>query len=209
MNYAEVLNEFINICPTDEPIFLEDCSKYFIEKNIEIKNKDLSVYLHRQIKNNKIKKYLYGIYYKPSVGIFGERTLDTNKIIKKKYISNQDKIKGYYAGHYLFNKLGLTTQIPKYITIVTNECPNQNQYKNEKLKVIIRKPKIEITSENALYLQLLDVLNNREKVAIEVDNEKEVIYNFIEQNHLKFEKIFYYAKKTNNKNAIERLYELE
>ena len=25
MNYAEVLNEFINICPTDEPIFLEDC----------------------------------------------------------------------------------------------------------------------------------------------------------------------------------------
>lgn len=71
--------------------------------------------------------------------------------------------------------------LPKDILIVTNECPNNNDYKNKKLGIIIRKPKIEVTTENYKYLQLLDILNNRDNIKIETDSEREIIYSFIRQ----------------------------
>ena len=92
--------------------------------------------------------------------------------------------------------------------IVTNECPNANDYNNKKLGVIIRKPKIEINEENYKYLQLFDVLINKDNIKIEVDNEKEIIYKFIKDNKLEFEKIFEYANKINNLKPIKKLYEL-
>lgn len=209
MSRYKVLCEFIDNFPCDEPIFVEDCLKYFEEKEMSKENnKDLYVYLYRLIQERKIKKYSDGIYYKPSQGTFGERTLNMTKVIDKKYLYNGENVKGYFSGHHLFNLMGLTTQMPGLYIIVTNECPNKNQYKNEKLNVIIRKPKIEITNENYLYLQLLDVLSNKDNVRIEVENEKEIIYDFIKRNNLELEKIMYYAKKTNNKHAIERMYDI-
>lgn len=209
MRKVELLNEFIDKYPFDEPLFVEDILNHFKEdNNFKNNDKDLYVYLFRLVKENKIRKFSDGIYYKPSKGTFGERPLNISKVINKKYICSDNKIKGYFTGHYLFNLLGLTTQIPGIYVITTNECPNKNQYKNETLKVIIRKPKIEVTNENFLYLQLLDVLANKDKVNIEVENEKEIIYDFIKKNELELEKIMYYAKLTKNKNAIERLYDI-
>ena len=102
----------------------------------------------------------------------------------------------------------MTTQVPKKVLIVTNECPNANDYNNKKLGVIIRKPKILINEDNYKYLQLFDLLINKDNIKIEVDNEKEIIYKFIRDNELKFEKIFEYANKINNLKPIMKLYEL-
>ena len=77
----------------------------------------------------------------------------------------------------------------------------QFKFKKEKLK-------IEVTTENYKYLQLLDILNNRDNIKIETDSEREIIYSFINDNNLDVAKIFEYARKTNSKKAIERLYEL-
>lgn len=211
MNYNEVLLNYIDKYPYDEPIFIEDIKKYFQEELGTINEtllKTLYVYINRLVKENKLVQYLKGIYYKPLKGTFGNKKLNINKVIDKKYITSSDGIKGYYSGAYLFNKLGLTTLLPKDILIVTNECPNNNDYKNKKLGIIIRKPKIEVTTENYKYLQLLDILNNRDNIKIETDSEREIIYSFINDNNLDVAKIFEYARKTNSKKAIERLYEL-
>lgn len=74
--------------------------------------------------------------------------------------------------------------------------------------VTIRKPKIEINDDNYKYLQLFDVLNNKDDIKVEVTNEKDIIYKFIKDNELGIDKIFEYAHKTKNKKAIERLYDL-
>ena len=58
-----------------------------------------------------------------------------------------------------------------------------NKYENKNLNVIIRKPKIEINNENYKYLQLFDLIENKDNIGIEVDNPDEIIYNFIEENH--------------------------
>lgn len=205
---TKLFKEFIDSYPEDEPIFFEDCSKFFSDNKENVNRKDLYVYFYRFIKKDKLRKFSQGIYYKPSVGAFGERVLNPTKIIERKYLNSDGNIKGYYSGAYLFNAIGLTTQIPKNISIVTNECPNKNQYELKNLNVIIRKPKIEINNDNYLYLQLLDILINKDQVNVEVENKKDIIFDFINRNNLKMDRIFYYAKKTNCKQAIERMYDL-
>ena len=211
MNYNECLINYINNCPYDEPIFIEEIKDYFkkiIKDNFETTFKNIYVYINRLVKENKLSQFIKGIYYKPIKGKFGNKLLNVNKVIEKKYICDEKGQKGYFTGAYLFNKIGLTTQIPKKIIIVTNECPNANEYNNKNLGVAIRKPKIERNEDNYKYRQLLDILINKDDIKREVDNEKEIIYKFIEDNKLDFRKIFEYANKINNIKPIIKLYEL-
>ena len=145
------------------------------------------MYINRLVKEKVILQFMKGVYYKPTKGIYGNKKLNVNKVISKKYINDNRNLKGYISGAYVFNKLGLTTQMPRVITIVTNECPNKNDY---------------------LYLQLLDILLNKDNVPIEAENEREIIYKFIKDNNLDFEKIFEYANKIGNIKPIKKLYEL-
>ncbi len=211
MNYNDILIKYIDKCPYDEPIFIEEIKDYFkkiIQDNFENTFKNIYVYINRLVKENKLTQFIKGVYYKPLKGLFGNKLLNVNKVIEKKYISDVNGKKGYFVGAYLFNKIGLTTQVPKEILIVTNECPNANEYNNKKLGVTIRKPKIPINEDNYKYLQLFDILINKDNIKIEVDNEKEIIYKFINDNKLDVEKIFEYAYKTNNLKPIIKLYQL-
>ena len=211
MNYNDILIKYIDECPYDEPIFIEEIKDYFknyISDNFDSVFKTIYVYINRLVKDNKIIQFIKGVYYKPIKGTFGNKLLNINKVIDKKYICDKNGKKGYFSGAYLFNKMGLTTQVPKEVLIVTNECPNANDYNNKNLGVIIRKPKIEVNENNYKYLQLFDVLINKDNVKVEVDNEKELIYKYIRDNELELEKIFEYANKIHNLKPIKRLYEL-
>lgn len=211
MNYNDILVKYIDEYPFDEPIFIEEIKEYFknyIQDNFDSVFKNIYVYINRLVKENKLVQFVKGIYYKPLKGTFGKKILNINKVIDKKYMHNKNDIKGYISGAYLFNKIGLTTQIPKELLIVTNDCPNANDYNNKNLGVIIRKPKIEINGDNYKYLQLFDVLINKDNIKIETDNEKKIIYKFIKDNELEMEKIFEYANKINNLKPIKKLYEL-
>lgn len=213
MIYNDIVLNYLNDCPYDEPIFINDIRNFVKEKldeTFELNKvfKNINVLLNRLTKKKEIYLYSRGIYYKPTIGVFGVRGLNTDKVICKKYIEDNGNIKGYFSGAILFNALGLTTQVPRCKMIVTNECNIDGIYNDKKLCVLIKKPKIIIDNDNYVYLQLLDLLANKEQINIEVDNEKEIIYNFIKNNKLEFNKIFMYAKLTNNKRAIEHLYEL-
>ncbi len=211
MNYNNILIKYIDKCPYDEPIFIDDIKKYFkkiIRNDFENTFKNIYVYINRLVKENKLSQFIKGVYYKPIRGIFGNKPLDINKVIKKKYLCDENGIKGYISGAYLFNKIGLTTQVPKEILIMTNECPNVNDYNNKNLGVVIRKPKTLVNEDNYKYLQLFDILINKDNIKIEADNEKKIIYKFIKDNELNFEKIFEYAKKINNVKPMMKLYEL-
>ena len=214
MNYNEMLINYIDNCPYDEPIFIEDIKDYFrnkIKNNFDKIMKNIYVYINRLVKQNKLFQFSKGIYYKPTIGTFGYSELDENKIIERKHLNDKKNIKGYISGAYLFNALGLTTQLPKSITIVTNEQKSRNDYNNKDLGVILRKSKLKITKDNYKYLQIIDVLINKDNINIEVDKAKErkIIYDYIENNCLDFEKLIKYMRKLNTKKPLEKLYELE
>ncbi len=214
MNYNEMLINYIDNCPYDEPIFIEDIKDYFrnkIKNNFDKIMKNIYVYINRLVKQNKLFQFSKGIYYKAKKTRLGYKKLNRIKVINKKFIEDKNNIKGYYSGAYLFNELGLSTQMPRERLIITNECPNKNDYENKALGVTIRKPKIEVNEDNYQYLQIIDVLINKDNVNVEVDKDKEreIIYNYIKENSLDFEKLIKYMRKLNTKKPLEKLYELE
>ncbi len=211
MNICKLVLEYIEQYPKDEPIFIEDIKKYIIQKcenNPKQENilKNINVILNR-LKNEGIIKAEYkGVYYKPIISMFGEVPLNTNKLRKLKYLEDKDgNIKGYIVGAKLFNKLGLTTLVPNVTDIVTNECKYHKQY-DERLRTYITKPKIEITNENYRYLQFIDILDNKDNIHIEVENADEILYRIIEECKLEFEKIIKYARETNNRKVLDKLF---
>lgn len=213
MNICKLVLEYIEQYPEDEPIFIEDIKMHIIQKcENETKQenvlKNINVILNR-LKNEGIIKAEYkGVYYKPIITIFGEMGLDKKKLMKLKYLEDREgNIKGYIVGAKLFNKLGLTTLVPNVTDIVTNECKYNKQY-DKKLRAYITKPKIEITNENYRYLQFIDILVNKDNINIEVQNANEIFYSIIEECNLKFEKIIRYARETNNRKVLDKLFVL-
>lgn len=213
MNICKLVLEYIEQYPEDEPIFIEDIKKYIIQKcendnNQENILKNINVILNR-LKNEGIIKAEYkGIYYKPVITMFGEMGLDHRKLIQLKYLKDRDgNVKGYIVGAKLFNKLGLTTLVPNVTDIVTNECKYHKQY-DRNLRVYITKPKIKITNENYRYLQFIDILDNKDNINIEAENADEILYSIIDECNLDFEKIIKYARETNNKKILDKLFVL-
>ena len=211
MNICKLVLEYIEQYPEDEPIFIEDIKKYVIGKNEEDNKqenvlKNINVILNRPKNEGIIKAEYKGVYYKPIISMFGEVPLNTNKLRKLKYLEDKDgNIKGYIVGAKLFNKLGLTTLVPNVTDIVTNECKYHKQY-DEKLRTYITKPKIEITNENYRYLQFIDILDNKDNIPIDAPNADEILYRIIEECKLDFEKIIKYARETNNRKVLDKLF---
>ena len=54
-------------------------------------------------------------------------------------------------------------------------------------------------------MQLIDLIENKDNIYVEVDDMDEIIYNFIQENKLDFEKILKYARETNSKAVIEKM----
>ena len=210
MNCYNMVLEYINNVGQGIPIFIEEIKDYIIkfydEDEKEKVFNNVKAILNRMNKEGIIKTAYKGIYYIPKENIFGKMLLGNRQIIRYKYIIDKNgNIKGYITGAKLFNDVHLTTQVPNVIDIATNECKNFNKYENKNLNVILRKPKIAVNNENYKYLQLFDLIENKDNIDIEVDNPDEIIYNFITENNLDFEKIIKYAMDTKSRTVINKI----
>ena len=194
MNCYNMVLEYINKSEKGIPIFIEEIKEYIIrfynENEKEKVFNNIKAILNRMNKEGIIETAYKGIYYIPNENIFGKMLLGNRQIIRYKYIMDKEgNIKGYITGAKLFNEAHLTTQVPNVIDIATNECKNFNKYENKNYK----------------YLQLFDLIENKDNIGIEVDNPDEIIYNFIEENNLDFEKIIKYAMDTKSRTVINKI----
>lgn len=151
-----------NFCE-NEPIFVS-----------EIKIEGMTdVNLRQQIKkladSGKIKRFDTGIYFLPKETIFRSGSQPSiYKVIEKKYLQIEKQRCGYISGIMLANQMGLTTQVPMVYEVVTNKATKDyRETKLAKTRVIIRKPRVEITEDNYKILQFLDLMKD-------IDNYSEV-----------------------------------
>ena len=80
---------------------------------------------------------------------------------KAKYVSRKGKVVGYVSGYTFANQLGITTQVPYVIEIVTNNVSSRyREIDKDGRRVILRKPKAVVNEDNYRVLQLLDLLSN-------------------------------------------------
>ena len=148
----------------NEPIFSED-----LNQNLDMNSNTLRVYLTRLYRAGKLNKVKDGIYFIPNPNsILKNPTLSVEKIIIKKYINKETEVIGYESGIAFANRLKLTTQNPGVITIVTNEeKSNKRIVEFYKRRVALKKPKVKINNRNYKVLQVLDLLNEFDRLSVE------------------------------------------
>ncbi len=155
MNITNKIEKKINNFTTD---------RIFTYKDLNLKKEEYSAAskaIERLIKKGIIKRISTGIFYKPKKTIFGELKPNEENIIKPYLFKNGKKI-AYITGLRLYNKMGLTTQIPNEISIASNKKRISISKGNIKTKAV--KSYVEVTNNNYKFLELLDVLKNFKKI---------------------------------------------
>jgi len=136
----------------------------FTYKDLDIKKEEYSAAsksIERLIKKDIIKRISTGVFYKPKQTVFGELKPDEEKIITPYLFKNGKRI-AYISGLLLYNKMGLTTQIPKEISVASNKKRIYISKGNIKAKAV--KSYVEVTEKNYKFLELLDALKDFKKI---------------------------------------------
>lgn len=143
----------------NEPIFLNDL------KIEELSGNAVRQSVKRLMANGFLERFDKGIYYIPKQdGVLGKSYLDPVLVIMRKYVRNESETYGYATGMTFANQLGLTTQMPAIIEIITNrEAINGRIVTVGNQKVRIKKAAVIVSDNNAELLQFLDGIGQAEK----------------------------------------------
>lgn len=143
----------------NEPIFLNDLKIEGLSENAVRQS------VKRLVAKGFLERYDNGIYYIPKTGGLLEKSyLDPLLVIMRKYVRNKYETYGYITGLSFVNQLGLTTQMPAVIEIVTNtEATNGRTVMVGSQKVRVKKSAVPVSNNNAELLQLLDCIVQAEK----------------------------------------------
>ena len=117
--------------------------------------------LSRLAQENKITRVAKGRYCKPKQGLLGPLKPTDNELIRDT-LYRDGRLRGYVTGAALYNRLGLTTQIPKTITIALNGARQEKDFGTIRIKTVpSRAP---IRKADVPLLQYLDVLRDVKNV---------------------------------------------
>ena len=143
----------------NEPIFINDLSIDGMTDNA------VRQAIKRLVAAGFLERYDNGIYYIPEKsGVLGKSYLDPGMVVIRKYVQSKSETYGYITGLSFANQLGLTTQMPAVIEVVTNrESTNGRLITVGKQKVRIKKSTSPVSDANAELLQLLDSVGQVEK----------------------------------------------
>lgn len=164
----------------NEPIFLNDLSVEGLSENAVRQS------VKRLVANGFLKRYDNGIYYIPKQeGLLGKGYLDPLLVVMRKYVKNKSETYGYVTGISFANQLGLTTQMPAVIEVVTNrESTNGRMITVGNLKVRIKKSTVTVSDSNAELLQLLDSIGQAEKYTeLSLEETIDTMISYVRQKH--------------------------
>lgn len=162
----------------NEPIFINDLCLEGLSDNA------IRQSVKRLVASGFLDRYDSGIYYIPKQGgLLGKSYLDPFEVIIRKYVQNKSEIYGYVTGISFAYQLGLTTQMPAIIEVVTNrEATNGRMTTVGKQRVRIKKPAITISDTNAELLQLLDSIGQAEKYTeLSMEETVSILNSYVRQ----------------------------
>lgn len=143
----------------NEPIFADEVLRAFEG----VPKRTVYYRLDKAVEEGSLAKAGRGVYYVPTETILGPSTLPPMKIIEKEYLAYGDDVYGYWSGIMLENQMGLTTQNPAVLEIVTNKATKRVRslgpaagYRD----VVIRQPRVKVTKDNVEVLMLLDLVTS-------------------------------------------------
>ena len=165
----------------NEPIFVSDIEMPVTDGNLRQMFKTLC-------DTGKIKRFDTGIYYIPKASVLkGGVPLAADEVAVAKYIIRKGKVDGFYSGYTFANQLGISTQVPYVKEIVSNNASTRVKEVNVRnKKILLRRARTEITNENYVVLQLLELLKDLEQYYdISFENVCERLKKYVKTENIK------------------------
>ena len=138
-----------------EPIFLSDLLR------TNITEPDLNQQLKELCEKGLLQQYDEEVYFIPKKttlnSIIGP---NADMVARYRFISKGDNVDGFYAGNTFANQIGISTQVPQVIEIVSNNVSDDGEVLIGNRRFAVRKPIVPITKENVHILQMLELLKN-------------------------------------------------
>lgn len=139
-----------------EPIFFSDLERENITKSAL--NQQLKTLCSRGV----LAKYDTGVYYRPKKSLL-KSTIGPNAdmVARYRFISKGDNVDGFYAGNSFANQLGISTQVPRIVEIVSNNTNSSARIVSiGNREFYVRKSVAPVNRENVYVLQMLELLKN-------------------------------------------------
>ncbi len=136
-----------------EPIFLSDLLSVNSAKT------DLKQQLRELCEKGSLQKYDEEVYFIPKKSKLNLTVgLNADIVARYRFISKGDNVDGFYAGNTFANQIGVSTQVPYVIEIVSNNVADDGEVLIGNRRFVVRKPVVPITKENVHVLQMLELL---------------------------------------------------
>jgi len=113
--------------------------------------------LGRMTQAGLIKRASTGRYYKPKQSVFGELKPGEDQLLKP-YLFQKGKRIAYITGTSLYNKMGLTTQVPKNIKVASRDRRIITKVGSVAVKAV--KSYVDVTDDNYYILEILDAIKD-------------------------------------------------
>ncbi len=209
--YKQFITNQILAHPYNTPIYTteiaEELATYF-HLTLKQAKELVNVNLPRIAEACKLVRFRKGIYYRAEDTVFGRAKLNPILVNRDRYLVRNGQVIGYETGATFLNQLGLTTQIPRYRRYATNQFKYRGSRTDKKLQLTIQKPKTVVNQENYQYLQLLDAIENKEKVAYDVPHPEKRIYDYIHEKGLDIKRLFEFAKEYYNETTCKKIFDI-
>lgn len=117
--------------------------------------------LGRMTKAGIVKRASTGRYYKPNKSVFGELRPGEEELLKS-YLFRKGKRIAYVTGEALYNKMGLTTQVPKNIKVASRDKRVITKVGSIAVKPV--KSYVDVTDDNYFILEILDAMKDFKEI---------------------------------------------
>ncbi|RJP47526.1 MAG: hypothetical protein C4548_00925 [Desulfobacteraceae bacterium] len=117
--------------------------------------------IERLIAEKIIKRVSTGVFYKPQKTVFGELKPGEENLLRPYLFSGNNRI-AYITGTALYNRMGLTSQVPKDIKVASKVKEIRTRIGNINVRRV--KSYIDVTSMNYHLLEILDALKDFKQI---------------------------------------------
>ncbi len=171
MSIAQTIQSAIETMPTGQIFGYQELPCYAKSPSAVIKA------VSRMVSDKRLKRFSKGKFYVPKKGLFGSRKPSDSELIRS-VLYKEGCLRGYVTGLSLYNQLGITTQVPRTITVAYNGGRQEKEFGTIRIKMIVTR--IPIKEKDVKLLQYLDVLKDIKKILdADINLTLEIIRQYI------------------------------
>lgn len=206
--YGAEIAEIVKAIPYEDPIQTEDVAQQLAKRFAMPYDKAktvTNVKLKRLADQGDLKRLQKGVYCHVKQTIFGPVAPDIDQIVARNMTLRNGMRIGYESGAALFNRLGLSTLLPRKVEITTN------QYKAtlpDGCRIKLGKPIAAVTDRNWRYLQFIDVVELLPDAHIDAEAPELLLAAFMKEQRLDPLTLIFTARKHYSSKTVLRLTDL-